>query len=39
MTSGISWQNLLLLLWPDKRLNVRIELDDYGDITTIYFSK
>jgi hypothetical protein len=39
MTSGISWQNLLLLLWPDKRLNVRIELDEYGDITTIYFSK
>ena len=39
MTSGISWQNLLLLLWPDKRLNIRIELDDYGDITTIYFSK
>ena len=39
MTSGISWQNLLLLLWPDERLKVRVELDDFGDITTIYFSK
>ena len=39
MTSGISWQNLLLLLWPEERLNVRVELDDFGDITTIYFSK
>lgn len=39
LTSGISWQNLILLLWPDEPLKTRVELDDYGDITNIYFSK
>ena len=39
LTSGISWQNLILLLWPDEPLKTRVELDDYGAITNIYFSK
>jgi hypothetical protein len=38
-TSGISWQNLLLLLWPDEQLKSRVTIDEYGDITNIYFSK
>lgn len=39
MTSGISWQNLLMLLWPNEQLKVGVEIDEYGDIAKIYFSK